>query len=105
MLRALGAVHQTNTLAKPEDMAFVKDDFWLPDTAVIEVLVKRQGAWEIHLLFAHSSSPFTFLCRRITAMSCKKKAELTASLMRRLAAKDQRGTLRVDISHFGLVYN
>jgi len=84
------------------DMEFLTDDWWLRDTAVIENIVKKDGMWEIHLVFAHYLTPQKLIKRIITRHTCKSKAELSAWYMRRLAAKDQRGTLKINIDDFEL---
>ena len=84
------------------DMSFLSEDWWLRDTAVVENIVRRKGMWEIHLVFAHYKEPQKLIKRIISKYTCKKKAELSAWYMRRLAAKDQRGTLEVDINDFKL---
>jgi hypothetical protein len=84
------------------DMDFLSDDWWLRDTAVIENIVKRNGMWEIHLVFAYYLEPQKLIKRVISRYTCKDKAEMSALYMRRLAAKDQRGTLKVNLDHFGL---
>lgn len=102
MLDGLSNLFFTETLGLDADMNFYRDDFWLSDTAVIESLQLRKGSWEIHLLFAHHKTPLKFLTRRITSHSCPKRARTIAFYMRRQAAKDQRGTLRVDINDLNL---
>ncbi len=84
------------------DMDFLSDDWWLRDTAVIENIVKRNGMWEIHLVFAHHLQPKKLIKRVISRYTCKDKAELSAWYMKRLAAKDQRGTLKIDLNDFGI---
>ncbi len=105
MLKMLNSLHFQDRVGEAKDMEFVKDDAWLADTAVIENLWRRGGTWEIHLVFAHHQKPLTFLSRNITQHTCPKRAAVMASLMRRLAAKDQRGTLRVKIENFNFSKN
>lgn len=102
LLNLLNNQHFTEKPGIPTDMAFLSDDWWLCDTAVIESVVKREGLWEIHLIFAHYQQPHKLIKRLITRQVSKKKAELMANYMKRLAAKDQRGTLQVDVKHFRL---
>ncbi|HEY0299106.1 MAG TPA: hypothetical protein VGB84_07795 [Arachidicoccus sp.] len=82
----------------PLDAEFILDDFWLQDTVVIENVERRHGAWDIYLVFAHYLQPLKFIKRKITNFADFKKAELTAHYMRRLAAKDQRGTMTIDLN-------
>ena len=105
MLDELSNLFFTEKLGLDEDMNFYRDDFWLTDTAVIELLLLRKGAWEVNLLFAHHKTPLKFLSRRITSHSCPKRAHTMAFYMRRLAAKGQRGTLTVDIKDLNLTLN
>ncbi|MEM9546885.1 MAG: hypothetical protein AAGA77_12975 [Bacteroidota bacterium] len=84
------------------DMEFLTDDWWLRDTAVIENIVKKDGMWEIHLVFAHYQTPKKLIKRIITKHVSKDKAELKGFYMKRLAAKDQRGTLKVNMDSFTL---
>ncbi len=96
MLYALHGLHILDVVGQERDLGFLQDGVWLTDSAVIESLRRVRGEWEISLVFAHYQRPMQFLRRRIISFSCKRKADLTASLMRRLAAKDQRGTLCID---------
>jgi hypothetical protein len=105
MLQSLDSLHLTDGVGEVRDLDFIKDDIWLYDTAVIENLERRRGTWEINLLFAHYQQPLKFLSRRITSETCPKKAALTASLMRRQAAKDQRGTLTIKLEDLNLPEN
>ena len=105
MLDGLSNLFFTEKLGLDSDMNFYRDDFWLSDTAVIELLQLRKGSWEVNLLFAHHKTPLKFLSRRITSHSCPKRARTMAFYMRRQAAKDQRGTLTVNISDLNLSLN
>lgn len=105
MLDELSNLFFTERLGLDSDMNFYRDDFWLTDTAVIELLQMRKGAWEVNLLFAHHKMPLKFLSRRITSHSCPKRARTMAFYMRRLAAKDQRGTLTLDIKDMNISLN
>ena len=105
MLDELSNLFFTERLGLDSDMNFYRDDFWLTDTAVIELLQMRKGAWEVNLLFAHHKTPLKFLSRRITTHSCPKRARTMAFYMRRLAAKDQRGTLTLDIKDLNISLN
>ncbi|GJM33807.1 MAG: hypothetical protein DHS20C18_28080 [Saprospiraceae bacterium] len=102
LLNLLDNQHFTEKPGFSTDMAFLSDDWWLRDTAVIENIVKRDGMWEIQLVFAHFQEPQKLIKRVISRHSCKDRAELNAWYMRRLAAKDQRGTLKVNIEDFKL---
>lgn len=101
----LNLLKNLNSVDKPgfnADMNFLFEDCWLKDTAVNENIVQRKGMWEIHLVFAHHQDPKKLIKRVITGCTSKRKAEMTAQYMRRLAAKDARGTLKIDRDDFGL---
>ena len=102
LLNLLNNQHFVEIPGDQSDMQFLTDDWWLRDTAVIENIVRREGMWEIHLVFAHYQDPKKLIKRVISRYTSKSKAELSAWYMRRLAAKDQRGTLKVDIDDFDL---
>lgn len=97
MLDSVNAFYSSNVCGFSLDMDFIKDDYWLQNTAVIENIERRGGSWAIFLVFAHHLQPLKFIKRGITQFSCLKKATLSAHYMRRLAAKDQRGTLAVSV--------
>lgn len=82
------------------DLNLFYSDEWLLDSAVIENVTERNGNWDIYLVFAHIVDPLKLIKRKITKCTTLKRAELTANHMRRLAAKDQRGTLKIDDSIF-----
>jgi hypothetical protein len=105
LLTMLNNMHLTEKSGADHDLGFIYEDWWLGDTAVIDNLALVQGAWEIRLLFAHHKQPMKFLQRCICSYSSKQKAELTAFYMRRLAAKDQRGTLCINANDFIISVN
>ena len=102
LLDLLNNQHFIDIPGGESDMTFLSEDLWLKDTAVIEDIVKREGMWEIQLIFVHYQEPCKFIKRIITRFASRSKAILSARYMRRLAAKDQRGTLEVNIDDFNL---
>ncbi len=82
------------------DLDLFYNDQWLLDSAVIDHVVAREGNWTIFLVFAWVKFPLKLICRKITRCHTLQKANLTAQYMRRLAAKDQRGTLRIQKKDF-----
>jgi hypothetical protein len=88
-----------------QDLAFIKEGTWLADTAVLEYLTKRKGTYSINLLFAHYKQPLMLLIRSITHHANPRKAQVMSQLFRRQAAKDQRGTLKIEESSFFIDYN
>ena len=82
------------------DLDLFYSDEWLLDSAVIDNVTERNGNWDVYLVFAHVVDPMKLIKRKITRCTTLKKAELAAGYMRRLAAKDQRGTLKIDGATF-----
>ncbi len=82
------------------DLEFLSNDEWLQDSAVIDRVVKTNGTWAISLVFADSSKAYKFIVRQIRTCTNFNKALMTAQFMRRLAAKDPRGTFKVKEEHF-----
>ena len=105
LLDLLNNQHFTEVVGSILDFNLLFDDRWLQDSAVIENLVYHRGQWDVHLVFAHHKNPYRLIQRRITTCNCRSKAETHAYYMKRLAAKDQRGTLTVDGSLFRLNCN
>ncbi len=105
LLYSLNNQHFTEQQGKEKDLNFLADDSWLGDTVVIDCVVCRRGMWEIHLIFAHYKIPCKLLKRIITHTYHFNKAAQTAYLMKKLAAKDQRGTLKLDESDFKFTHN
>jgi hypothetical protein len=56
-------------------------------------------------VFAHTHNPLKFIKRYITSHPCPRRAAQQAYYMRRLAAKDQRGTLTVCVAQLALCPN
>lgn len=105
MLEYLSVLARTDKSGEKKDIAFIHEDFWLQDTAVIENIERRNGEWNIYLVFAHHLAPLKFIKRKIVNFACPKKAALTAHYMRRQAAKDQRGTLVINSKLIKLSFN
>ena len=92
--------HTVDLRGEYVDLNLFHSDKWLLDSAVIDRIVKRNGNWDIYLIFAYVLDPFKMIRKKITSCTSLQKAKLSANYMRRLAAKDQRGTLRLDDSSF-----
>jgi hypothetical protein len=105
MLSLLSNLHRTEQNGLENDVHFMLEDWWLPDTAVIENVECRKGLWEVHLVFALSHQPLQFIKRKIAASSDLKKARMMGYYMRKVAARDQRGTLSVEWKDFKTVSN
>ena len=82
------------------DLDVFYNDGWLQDSAVIDNITPKCGNWQVSLVFAYTKFPVKFIKRKITVCTTRKRAKITADYMRRLAAKDQRGTLKVQEKDF-----
>ncbi len=105
LLAGLNNLHFTEQKGNLSDFQLFTDDQWLADTAVIEQLTRSRGEWQVDLIFASIHNPLRFLKRHITANPCPKRAAQQGYYMRRLAAKDQRGTLTVSVAQLNLCAN
>ena len=105
ILRTLDNQYATEIIGDASDMKFMINDQWMRDTAVVENVESRSGLWKIFLVFAHYKNPLLLIRREISVCFSKKKALIFAQYMRRLAAKDPRGTLEVDINDFITHFN
>lgn len=105
MLCFLDNQHSTEKPAEEENLLFLKNDWWLADTAVIETITYNKGGWEICLTFANYKKPCQLIVRRIVTCFTEGKARIIAHYMRRMAAKDQRGTLTLTIKDLNICSN
>lgn len=105
MLNYLNNLHFLEKKGDNQDMNFLQDDHWLRDTAVVYHVNRYKGMWEIKLLFAHYNDPLKLVLRKISKNTDRKKAEKYAQYMMRLAAKDQRGTLKINTDGIKICVN
>lgn len=105
LLEQLNAMPFEDRSGDDRDIRFMADEFWLQDTAVIEHVSKEKGMYAVALVFAHHAIPFKCIRRPISSYADIKKATVSAYYMRRLAAKDQRGTLVVSLQRYNLNCN
>ena len=105
MLCFLDNQHFLEKPADEQNLLFLKNDWWLADTAVIDTINYKKGGWEVHLTFANYKKPLQLIVRKIVRCFSEGKASTAAQYMRRQAAKDQRGTLKVTIKDLNLCIN
>ena len=92
-------------LADEENLLFLKNDWWLADTAVIDTINYKKGGWEVCFTFANYKKPLQLIVRKVVWCYSEGKAKIAAHYMRRIAAKDQRGTLTVALKDLNLCIN
>ncbi len=105
MLDRLNTLHLTDKLGFEGDLSVFENDYWLCDSAVVERIIRRKGTWDIVLVFVDCVMPLKLLARRITSNTCPNRAAMIGAYMRRLAAKDQRGTISISINQFEIPLN
>nr|WP_293834141.1 hypothetical protein [uncultured Arsenicibacter sp.] len=105
LMQGLNSQYFVERKGNMSDFRLYYDDLWLADTAVIENIHRYKGEWAVDLVFAHIHNPLKFIRRNITSHPCPKRAAQKAGFMRRLAAKDQRGTLSITIQSLNLSHN
>jgi len=105
ILEQLNALPFEDKAGDERDTRFMADEFWLQDTAVIDHISREKGMFTVALVFAHHIIPFKCIRRPISSYADIKKATVSAHYMRRLAAKDQRGTLVVSLQRYNLNNN
>jgi hypothetical protein len=105
MLCFLDNQHFIEKPADEDNLLFLKNDWWLADTAVIETINFKRGGWEVFLTFANYKKPLQLIVRKIVRCFSEGKARTAAHYMRRMAARDQRGTLSITINDLNLCIN
>lgn len=105
LINGLNDMFLNDKKGNSSDFRLYFDDSWLSNTAVIEDVHKSKGEWAIDLIFASIHNPLKFIRRFIVSHPCPKRAAQQAYFMRRLAAKDHRGTLEVNIELLNLCKN
>ncbi len=69
---------------------------WLMDAEVQYRITEVKGRWEVSLVFINTKDPREVLIKTIGDYRTKKLAEIYARNMQQTAAKDPRGTQKVD---------
>jgi len=80
-------------------------DAWLLDAEVRTKIEEIKGRWEVSLVFVNTKDPNQILIRKIGDYRSKRLAEIYASNMQKTAAKDKRGTQKVDKSAYNFNNN
>ncbi|MDB2340230.1 hypothetical protein N9V60_01945 [Flavobacteriaceae bacterium] len=75
-------------------------DAWLLDAEVRTKIEEIKGRWEVSLVFVNTTDPNQLLVRKIGDYRSKQLAEIYARNMQKTAAKDIRGTQKVDKSAY-----
>lgn len=105
LLRFLNNIHFTDKAGTDFDLSLLKHDGWLQNSAVSDRITRKKGQWLVNLVFAHCGYPLNLLIRDITSEANLRTARIKGFYMRRVAAKDQRGTLAVELDQFNYCNN
>jgi hypothetical protein len=65
MLSYLDNQHLIEKPADEDNLIFLKNDWWLADTSVIETIYYKRGGWEVYLTFANYRKPLQLIVRNI----------------------------------------
>lgn len=77
-------------------------DAWLLNAEVQYKIVENKGRWEVSLVFIDTNDPKHVLVRYINDYRTKRLAEIHGEYMRRAAARDPRGTQKVDKNDYDI---
>ena len=80
-------------------------DAWLLDAEVRTKIAEVKGRWEVSLIFVNTTDPNQVLIRKIGDYRSKRLAKIYALNMQKTAAKDKRGTQKVDKSAYNFNKN
>ncbi|NKQ38907.1 MAG: hypothetical protein HF967_05455 [Methanosarcinales archaeon] len=81
------------------------EDAWLMDSEVKVRISKVKGRWEVSLIFIDTKNPLNVLVKTIGDYRSQRLAEISAMYMQRTAAKDVRGTQKVNKDDYDINNN
>jgi len=81
------------------------EDSWLLDAEVSYRIEEVKSRWEVSLVFVDTKDPNHFLIKKIADYRSKRLAEIYAKNMQQTAAKDIRGTQKVNRNDFNINNN
>ncbi len=96
---------EEDLLGTKGDMAFIRENAGLQNTAVIERIVEYKGQWEASLVFADSSRRCTFIIRPISTFPTYENAVAAAKTMQRSTVKDLGARVEVGAGSYALHFN
>lgn len=78
---------------------------WLLDAEVQSRITEKKGRWEVSLIFINTKNPNEFLIRVIADYRSKNLAEICARQMQQTAARDPRGTQKLNVDAYDINHN
>jgi hypothetical protein len=73
-----------------------EDDKWLIDAEVQYKISQVKGRWEVSLVFINTKNPRQVLIQTIADYRTRRLAEISGRYMQQTAAKDPRGTQKLN---------
>ncbi len=80
-------------------------DAWLSDAEVQSKIIKTKGRWEVLLIFIDTKDPNHILAHNMGSFRSKRLAEVNAMYMQKTAARDVRGTQKVNKDDYNINNN
>ena len=81
------------------------DDAWLLDSEVQSNVEKVKGQWQVSLTFIDTKDPKRVLIRKIGSYRSERLAQISANYMQQTAARDPRGTQKVNKDDYNFNVN
>lgn len=81
------------------------EDAWLLDAEVQTKIEYISGRWVVFLVFIDTKDPKHILVKKINDFRSKRLAEINANYMQKTAAKDTRGTQKVNKNDYDINNN
>ena len=82
-----------------------QDDAWLLDSEVQSKVEKVKGQWQVSLVFIDTKDPTRILIREIASYRSENLAKISAKYMQQTAARDPRGTQKVNKDDYNFNIN
>ena len=77
-------------------------DTWLLNAEVQTKIEYISGRWQVSLIFIDAKDPKHILVKKINDFRSKRLAEINANYMQKTAAKDVRGTQKVNKNDYNI---
>jgi len=81
------------------------DDAWLLDSEVQSRVEKVNGQWKVSLVFVDTNDPNHFLIKEMGTFRSEHLANISAKYMKQTAARDPRGTQKVNKDDYNFNIN
>ena len=96
---------EEDLLGTKADFAFIQEDAWLRNAAVIERIGEYKGQWEVSLVFADPYRKCTFIIRRNSTHATYEDAVAAAKTMQKSTVKDLEARVELGAGSYALHFN